>query len=148
MVGSSLHSNDSNKANEIYSQFVDGEKKYGQVINCNDKLLSGWHHLRVTTSHTACKLYYQCPKHIRGGNDKDSFHGSNILPNVLNFNFYPDASKALFLISYYSDVKMYQIGELLKIGADPNSRLDETADTPLHRLIRSGCKCYYHPYGY
>lgn len=119
-------SNQGLTANEIYLKYKDGEKKYGELVSLNDRILSGWHHFRVTTSKTAFKTYYKRPR-------QDSI-------NIRGSHFDPDASKALFLISFYNDVKSYQIGELLNLRADPNLRLDESADTSLHRLIRSGCK--------
>jgi Ankyrin repeats (3 copies) len=51
-------------------------------------------------------------------------------------SFCPDATKALFLICDCPYVKSYQIGDLLKLRADPNCRSFERANAPIHQLIQ------------
>lgn len=109
-------------ANEVYTKFIDSEKKYGHLCTFSDQFSSKWKHLRVSTSLAAFWTYYECPQ--------------DVSRQLISRDFCPDATKALFLISNCASVKSYQIGDLLKLRADPNCQSSENADTPLHRLIR------------
>lgn len=109
-------------ANEVYAKFIDSEKKYGHLRTFSDQFSSKWKHLRVSTSIAAFWTYYECPQEVSR--------------QLISRDFCPDATKALFLISNCASVKSYQIGDLLKLRADPNCQSSENADTPLHRLIR------------
>lgn len=108
--------------NAVYSKFVDGEKQYGHVDSLFTKLHSRLKVLRVNSSRKAAAKTYNFNEKIdrKGG------------------PFYSDASSTLFAVCDYKHVKYYQIGELLKVRANPNVQLDETGDTALHRLIRNG----------
>ena len=108
---------------EVYGKFID-DRRNGRIISCDDDLRCRWQRLKVTTSDKSFKTCYDQPEEIRGT--------ARI--------FCPNATATLFAICSYQNVKPYQIGELLKFRADPNSQLDSTADTPLHRLIEIGCK--------
>jgi Ankyrin repeats (3 copies) len=109
-------------ANEVYAKFIDSEKKYGHLCTFSDQFSSKWKHLRVSTSLAAFWSYYECPQ--------------DVSRHLISRDFCPDATKALFLICNCANVKSYQIGDLLKLRADPNCLSSENADTPLHRLIR------------
>ena len=113
---------------QVYSKFIDGSRN-GQLVSCNDDLRCRWQRLRVTTCDKSFKSCYDQPEEIRG------------MARI----FCPNATATLFAICSYKNVKPYQIGELLKFRADPNSRLDSTADTPLHRLIQIGGKILFYP---
>lgn len=109
-------------SHEIYSQFIDRERKYGHLHSFGDQLSSSWQHLRASTSAAAFWMYYERPLQVfydmKGG------------------SFCPDATKALFLICDCPYVKSYQIGDLLKLRADPNCRSFEKANAPIHQLIQ------------
>lgn len=109
-------------SHEIYSQFIDRERKYGHLHSFGDQLSSSWQHLRASTSAAAFWMYYERPMQVfydmKGG------------------SFCPDATKALFLICDCPYVKSYQIGDLLKLRADPNCRSFEKANAPIHQLIQ------------
>lgn len=109
-------------ANEIYAKFIHSERKYGHLSTFSDQFSSKWKHLRVSTSLSAFWNYYECPQEISR--------------QLICRDFCPDATKALFLICNCASVKSYQIGDLLKLRADPNCQSGENGDTPLHRLIR------------
>lgn len=114
----------SSSADEIFAKFIEGEKKYGLLINYHDNFDSKWQHFRACTSAAAFWKYYECPQ--RGSHSRE-------------LTFCPNATEALLLLSNCNDVKSYQVGDLLKLRADPNCRSRENAETPLHRLIKR-CK--------
>lgn len=109
-------------ADEIYSNFVDSEKKYGYLNSYNEKLNLKWQHFRVSTSTPAFWKYYKCPPPP----------GSSSLVRT----FCPDATETLLMLCNCKNLKSYQVGDLLKLRADPNCQSSENAETPLHRLIR------------
>jgi Ankyrin repeats (many copies) len=109
-------------ANEVYAKFIDSEKKYGHLSTFSDQFSSKWKHLRVSTSLAAFWTYYECPQ--------------DVSRQLISRDFCPDATKALFLICNCANVKSYQVGDLLKLRADPNCQSSRNSDTPLHRLIR------------
>jgi hypothetical protein len=113
-------SNENLSADEIYSKFIDGEKKYGYLNNFNDKFGFKWLHFRVRTSVPAFWKYYQCPPRS----------SSSLLGT-----FCPEATETLLMLSNCKNLRSYQVGDLLKLRADPNCQSSENAETPLHRLI-------------
>lgn len=116
--------NENQSSNAIFTQFNDGEKMYGETLSAAQRIRCWWQHVRVKTSPTKFQRYYRCPKLSK-------------LERNSPRSYYADATRTLFLICGYQNVETYQIGELLKIGADPNGQLDDSGDTPLHRLIKA-----------
>jgi Ankyrin repeats (3 copies) len=108
-------------ADEIYSKFIDGEKMYGYLNNFDDKFGFKWQHFRVRTSVPAFWKYYGCPPRA-----SSSLVGT----------FCPDATETLLMICSCKNLRSYQVGDLLKLRADPNCQSSENAEAPLHRLIR------------
>ena len=117
-----LKKNSCHTSHEIYSQFIDRERKYGHLHSFGDQLASSWQHLRASTSAAAFWMYYERPLQV--------FY------DIKGGSFCPDATKALFLICDCPYVKSYQIGDLLKLRADPNCRSFEKANAPIHQLIQ------------
>lgn len=109
-------------ADEIFTKFVNGEKEYGHIglTRKLTKFVQTINNLKNSVSVCSTKKF-QCPKSKVTGNNKD-------------------ATEILYIICGLKDVKYYQIGELLLVGADPNLLIqtDETEDTCLIRLIKYG----------
>lgn len=112
---------DNISADEIYSKFIDGEKKCRHLDGFNDKFGLMWQHFRVRTSVPAFWKYYECPR-----------PGSSSLVRT----FCPDATETLLMLCNCNNLKSYQVGDLLKLRADPNCQSTENAETALHRLVR------------
>ena len=112
----------SGTAHEIYSTFINHERKYGHLSTFSDQLRAKWQHLRASTSNDAFWMYYEC--------------SHQLTRNFQAFTYCPDATQALFLICNCPDVRSYHVGDLLKLRADPNCQSLEEVDTPLHRLIK------------